>query len=212
MSHVSFFMRLLAGLALAAALSACTADHKWAEDAAVAQARYVDPSPPSITLFTSINSRNNSGAHSGLLINADERVLYDPAGEFANSVNPTPVERADMLYGITPGVLAGYVSFQGTAPFKLTMQTVYVTPEVAALVKERAIALGSANKATCAVSIASILRGVPGFESLPQTYFPKTLSRGFAQLPGVQTKVATSLDGPNRGALPGAPALVGPGL
>lgn len=207
MLRAQVFLRFVLGLVLVAGLSACTADKKWASDEAVARARYVDPNPPSITLFTSINTRNKSGAHAGLLINADERVLYDPAGEFGNSVNPEPVERADLLYGITPGTLASYVNYQGTAPFQVTMQTVYVTPEVAQLVKERAIAHGAANKAACTIAIATILRDVPGFESLPQTYFPKAMSRGFAELPGVQTRVVTSLDGPLRAYLPGSPIL-----
>ena len=207
MSRVWFFSRLLTGLFLALALSACTADKKWADDEAVARARYVDPNPPSITLFTSINTRNKTGAHAGLLINADERVLYDPAGEFANSVAPAPPERADMLYGFTPGMLASYVNFQGSAPFEVTMQTIYVTPEVAALVKQRAIAHGAANKAACTIAIASILSEVPGFEGLPTTYFPKAMSRAFAELPGVQTQVVTSLDGPRRAFLPGSPVL-----
>ena len=205
MSRAWLLLRLLAGLVLAVALSACTADKKWADDEAVTRARYVDPNPPSITLFTSINTRNKSGAHAGLLINADERVLYDPAGEFANSVSPVPVERADLLYGITPGVLTSYVNFQGSAPFQVTVQTVYVTPEVAALVKQRAIEHGAANKAACTIAIATILEGVPGFEGLPKTYFPKAMSRGFAELPGVQTQIVTSLDGPRRAWLPGSP-------
>ena len=112
-------LRLVAGLLALIVLTACTADHKWASDADVARARYVDPGQPSITLFTSINTRNQSGAHAGLLINADERVLYDPAGEFGNDIEPLPVEREDLIYGFSPGMLAGYVDYQGTAPFQL---------------------------------------------------------------------------------------------
>lgn len=192
---------VLASLLAVFVLSACTADHKWASDADVARAQYVDPNQPSITLLTSINTRNQAGAHAGLMINGAERVLYDPAGSWAH---PTAPERKDLLYGMTPTMLSFYVDYQGTAPFQLVEQTIYVTPEVAEQVKRAAIAYGSAEKAACTRAIGVVLSGVPGFESLPSTYFPKAMSRAFAKLPGVQTQIVTSLDGDLRRTLPSA--------
>ena len=187
-------------------LTACTAQHKWASDADVARARYDDPNAPSITLFTSINTRNKSGAHAGLMINtATERVIYDPAGEFGNDIKPAVVERDDLIYGMTPGMLGAYVDYQGTAPFQVVQQTIYVTPEVAARVKANAIAHGPANKAACTIAISEVLAGVPGFESLPRTYFPKAMMRAFATLPGVQSQTLTSESGNLRFSLPGSP-------
>lgn len=200
-------LRVLVSLLALFVLSACTSDHKWASDAEVARAHYVDPGRPSVTLFVSINTRNQSGAHAGLLINADERVLYDPAGEFGNDIKPAPVERADLIYGMTSGMLAGYVNYQGSAPFQVVAQTIYVTPEVAAQVKAAAIAHGSANKAACTIAIAEVLSGVPGFEGLPTTYFPKAMMRAFGNLPGVQTQILTSESGDLRFTLPGASAV-----
>ena len=199
-------LRVLAGLLAVAVLSACTADHKWASDADVARAHYVDPNPPSITLFTSINTRNQTGAHAGLLINAaDERVLFDPAGEFGNDVQPAPAEREDLIYGMTPGMLVAYVNYQGNAPFQVVQQTIYVTPEIAARVKAAAIAQGAANKAACTIAISEVLAGVPGFEGLPRTYYPKAMMRAFAKLPGVQSQTLTSASGNLRFNLPGSP-------
>ena len=200
-------IRLLTGLLALLTLVACTADHKWASDAEVARARYVDPNPASITLFTSINTRTNSGAHSALLINGTERVLYDPAGSWEQPLAP---EREDMRYGMTPQVLANYADFQGTAPFKLIEQTIFVTPEVAEMVKQNAIAHGAANKAACTNAIGQIMRPVPGFESLPSTLFPKQMSAAFGLLPGVQTRTVTSLDGDLRLTVPGT-TLAGTG-
>ena len=57
--------RAFLALALPAALAACGADHKWASDAAVRQARYVANEPPSITLFTVIGIPRGEGGHSG---------------------------------------------------------------------------------------------------------------------------------------------------
>lgn len=194
-------LRVLASLLAVFVLSACTADNKWASDADVARAHYVDPNPPSITLFTSINTRNQTGAHAGLMINGSERVLYDPAGSWEH---PTAPERKDLLYGMTPTMLSFYVDYQGTAPFQLVEQTIYVTPEVAEQAIRAAKAHGAANKAACTIAIGAVLSGVPGFEGLPSTYFPKAMSRAFAKLPGVQTQIVTSLDGDLRRTLPSA--------
>ena len=194
-------IRLLTGLLALLSLVACTADHKWASDAEVARAHYVDPNPPSITLFTSINTRTTSGVHSALLINGTERVLYDPAGSWEQPAAP---EREDMRYGMTPQMLANYADFQGTAPFQLIEQTILVTPEVAEMVKQNAIAHGSANKAACTNAIGQILRPVPGFQGLPGTLFPKQMSIAFGKLPGVQTRTITNQDGDLRLTVPGA--------
>jgi hypothetical protein len=171
-----------------------------ASDAEVARARYVDPNPASITLFTSFNTRTKAGVHSALLINGSERVLYDPAGSWAQPAAP---ERADLHYGMTPQFLALYTDFQGTAPFEVLQQTVFVTPEVADLVIQRSIEHGAANKAACTNAIGQILRPVPGFESLPATLFPKKMSKAFGSLPGVQSRTVSSVDGDLRLTVPG---------
>ena len=201
-------LRMLAGILALFLVMGCTADNKWASDADVARARYVDPNTPSVTLFTSINTRNKTGAHAGLMINGSERVLYDPAGSWAHPAAP---EREDMIYGMTPTMLSFYVDYQGTAPFQLVQQTIYVTPEVAEQVKQAAISYGAANKAECTKAIGIILRSVPGFETLPTTWYPKAMSRGFATLPGVATQIVTSLDGDLRRTLPGTALRALPG-
>mgnify|MGYP001296984649 CR=1 FL=1 len=72
--------RLLMCLAVTSALSACGgAEPRWSPDEAVSAARYVHAGPPAITLFTVVNNRSGSGAHSGLLINGSQRVIFDPA-------------------------------------------------------------------------------------------------------------------------------------
>ena len=90
-------------------------------------------------------------------------------------------------------------------------QTIYVTPEVAAQVKAAVIAHGAANKAACTIAISEVLSGVPGFEGLPRTYFPKAMMRAFADLPGVQTRTLSSESGDLRFTLPGPPLGTQPG-
>ena len=175
--------RLLALVAVVF-LTACGADHKWASDAEVANARYVEGPPATITLITSINGRSGSGAHSALLINGSERVLYDPAGSWELTNGGAP-ERADLHYGMTPGALSSYMKFQSDGVFHVIAQTVIVSQSVADQAIAAAVAQGAAPKADCSNSISSILHKVPGFEAVPGTFFPKGLSRGMANVPGV---------------------------
>ncbi len=185
--------RLLAFLAVVF-LSACGADHKWATDAEVANARYVQGPPASITLITSINGRSGSGAHSALLINGSERVLYDPAGSWELLDGGAP-ERADLHYGMTPGALASYLKFQSDGVFHVVLQTVEVSQSVADDAIAAAIAQGSTPKAACSNSISTILHKVPGFEKVPGSFFPKALSHGMAQVPGVREETMEDISG-----------------
>ena len=74
-------------------LSACAAESVYAPQQAVDAARYAAPAPTSITLFTVINNRSGAGAHSGLLINASQQVMFDPAGTWHH---PRIPERNDV--------------------------------------------------------------------------------------------------------------------
>jgi hypothetical protein len=164
---------VFAALALPVALAACGAERTWAPDDAVARAAYRHDSPPSLTLVTVLATRDGSGAHSALVVNApSQRVLFDPAGSFQTDILP---ERNDVIYGITPAALDVYVDYHARVTFDVVLQEVAVPPEVA----ERALMLvqahGPAPKATCANAISGILGDLPGFEDTPRTWFPRRL-------------------------------------
>lgn len=176
-------------------LTACgAAEPKWAPDADVARATYVHDGPPSITLFTVTSTTNGSGAHSGLLINGSQRVMFDPAGTW---MHPGLPERNDVHFGLTPKMVNFYIDYHARETFDVHEQTVIVSPQVAELVMQRAMGYGAVPKANCARSISSILSDVPGFESLPTTYFPNKLMRAFAKLPGVTQRTITDTDADN---------------
>lgn len=172
-------------------LAACAAESVFAPQAAVTAARYVHDGPTSITLYTVINNRNGSGAHSGLLINASQRVMFDPAGTFQH---PRVPERNDVHYGMTPRLVNFYIDYHARETFRVIEQTVVVSPGVAELVKQRAEAYGAVPKAQCSNSITSILGGVPGFESIGSTWYPAKLSDQFGRLPGVTSRTITDDD------------------
>lgn len=175
-------------------LTACgggTSSAPYAPDTAVQAARYVHDGPSSVTLFTVINNQTGSGAHSGLLINGSERVLFDPAGSF---YHPRLPERNDMHHGMSDRMVAFYIDYHARVTYRVVEQTVIVPPGVAELVLARAKARGAVAKAQCANSISGILRDVPGFEGLRSSFFPVKLSESFAELPGVTSRVITDDD------------------
>jgi hypothetical protein len=180
-------------LILSLTLSACgmSAEPTWAPDDKIAAARYVHDGPTSLTLFTVINNRSQEGAHAGLMINGSERILFDPAGTWRHPAVP---ERNDVHYGITEKIKAFYIDYHARETFRVVEQTVVVPPEVAEMVATRAKAYGAVPKAQCARSISSVLQGVPGFESIGGTWFPKALMRDFAALPGVTERTITDTD------------------
>lgn len=177
----------------ALALSACGAVSEYASDAEVAQARFVAEAPPSITLFTVLSTRNGSGAHSGLLINGSERVMFDPAGTWQH---PRLPERNDLHYGMTDKMIAYYIDYHARETFNVLEQSIPVTPEQAEIAIARARAHGAVPKAHCARSLSSILSGVPGFASIDTTWSPKRLSADFAAL-GASSKLITDDDDDN---------------
>lgn len=170
-----------AALVAAFALGGCTAERVWAPDDVVARAVYDHPGPASITIYTMVNTETGGGAHTSMMVNASQRVIFDPAGSFSHPAIP---ERNDVLFGITPRVLDVYRDFYARESYFMIEQSVTVSPEVA----EQALALvqahGAVPEALCTQATTSVLSRLPGFEAVRPALFPKSLSRSFAELPG----------------------------
>jgi hypothetical protein len=186
--------RILLCLALVLSLAACGAEPEWATDAEVSRAVYVHDSPASITLFTVLNNRSNEGAHSGLLINGSQRVMFDPAGTWHH---PDLPERNDLHFGMNDKALAFYIDYHARETFRVVEQTVFVTPAQADAAIRLAMSYGAVPKAQCTRSISSILQGVPGFEDTPGTWYPAKLMKAFGKRPGVIERTITDTDADN---------------
>lgn len=180
--RVALRAALLAGCV---ALAGCAAQKKPNADAAtLAAATHVHNGPPALTLFTMVNNRTGAGGHTSLMINASERVIFDPAGSFYADVVP---ERNDVLYGITPSVVLAYRGAHARSTHHVVMQRLEVTPAQAQRAYELAVSNGRVPGAYCANSTASILRQLPGFEDMKVTFYPVKLSEQFGAKPGVVT-------------------------
>ncbi len=171
-------LRALAVLA-ALTLTACgSAENIYADDAAVAQARYSSSEPPSITLFTVITKRSGAGAHSALMVEGSESVLFDPAGSFKLRMMP---ERGDVLFGATPRAMAAYVDYHARETHFVRSQKLYLPPQTVEQILAAVKSNGAVPKAHCANSISRLLGQVSGFEDIATTYFPKALESAFDQ-------------------------------
>ncbi|ABD56809.1 hypothetical protein Jann_3892 [Jannaschia sp. CCS1] len=189
-------LRTLAAGLVVLSLAGCMGEEVWAPDDAVARATFVPPGPPTVTLITSINTANNSGAHSALLIDGAQRLLFDPAGSWHN---PGVPERNDVLFGMSPGYLDLYMAFQSNGVFEVRTQTIEVSPAVAQQLSQAVQSYGAVGPAYCSRSITEILGATPGFTSIQRTFYPINTMGQFAQLPGVQqsTIIGTTGDEEN---------------
>jgi len=160
-----------------------------------ARAAYAHDGPPALTLYTMVNNRSQAGAHTSLMVNGAQRVIFDPSGSVRFSAAP---EIDDVLYGITPVLEEAYASAHARAEYHVRIQRV----EVPRAVADRALALVQANgpvpASLCTSATAGILRQLPGFDSLPVTLFPNGLADSFALLPGVAERRVYEDDGPDK--------------
>ena len=166
-------------------LAACSGEQVWAPDAEVEAVAFRPDGPPTVTLMTMINGRSGGGGHSALMIDGNQRVIFDPAGSWHNPQIP---ERNDVLYGMHPAAMDLYVDFYTRDPYHLVLQEIEVTPEIANYLIQQVENHGAVPRAQCSLSVSRILSGTPGFEVMNANWFPERTMRQFGDIPGVQTQ------------------------
>lgn len=187
-------VRLCVALAAVGYLAACEINEDSGVDLNVADVAYVHDGPKRLTLYTMVSNDTGAGAHTSLLINGSQRVAWDPAGSFrADSI----VSRGDVVYGMSPGMVDFYTRFHARETYHVIIQELDVSPEVAEIALRRAQAMGAQPQATCALSTAELLRGVPGFEDMPSSYYPLKLKEAFARK-GPVTRELFEYDGDDK--------------
>lgn len=167
------------------ALAGCASNSNNASTAQIAAVSYRQAGPATISLYTMVSNRTGAGGHSALLINASERVFFDPAGSFYLDIVP---ERNDVLYGITPRIEQAYRSAHARSTYHVMIQTVEVSPAVAEQALRLAQQAGPVSAMFCTSSTSQLLSQLPGFEGVGSTFYPVKLADKFARLPGVSTE------------------------
>jgi len=175
---------MIAGLAAVALLAGCAADTGGDDTIEQIAAAAYDAPGTSITLFTMVNNRTGAGGHSSLMVNGSQQVIFDPAGSFRD---PRVAERADVLYGITPGWVQAYKSAHARESHHVVTQEINVTPEQAEKLLQLVQANGAVPGAYCANATSGILAQVDGFTGIKQTFYPVKLMEQIALLPDVKT-------------------------
>lgn len=167
------------------ALASCSAQPVWAPDDIVNRSIYRTTGPRSLTLYTMRNVGSGNGAHTALLVDASQRVMFDPAGSFTHPLIP---ERNDVLFGMTEAIEQYYVSYHARETFYVIGQKVTVSPQVAEMAMQFVMSNGAVAQANCTRATSAILRRLPGFEDIGSTWFPNNLQDKFAEIPGVITQ------------------------
>lgn len=188
-------LRPFLALVALAVLSGCEI-YQPASYAEIERARYVSAEPASMTLMSMVNNQTGRSAHSGLLINGSEQVLYDPAGTFTH---PDLPRRGDIHYGMTPRYVDYYERYHARFDYHVEAQQVPITRAQADQLIANAQAQGQSMKMTCALDVADVLQPLPAFREAPKSFFPEALRHYFDSLPGVEdTYVYESDVGKNR--------------
>lgn len=191
--------RLLLAILVMAGLSACAPTPEPSQsmpDAEIAAKVYRHDGPPALTLFTMVNNSSGSGAHTSLMVNGSQRVIFDPAGSFRH---PRIATRNDTVFGITPVMEDTYTRFHARETFHVIVQRVEVSPETAEHILRRVLASGPVPRAQCALSTSELLRDAPGLNgAIRPTWFPNNLAAQFGELPGATTQRLYEYDDADR--------------
>jgi hypothetical protein len=179
-------MRLCAGMTVAGSLAGCAEKAEWASASQIASHTYRSNGPASLALVTNVSNRTNRGAHTALIIDGPERVVYNPAGTWRHPDSP---ERGDVHYNFSPEMEKWFIDYHARETYRVMIQRVEVPDEVAAMAYQRAINYGAVGPSRCTIASTRILHGLPGFENYPAVLFPDKAVRNFQKIPGVRTVV-----------------------
>lgn len=176
------FLRLQA-FVLFGILSACgQAEPVWSTDERVEAARFVSSEAPYVSLMTMVRKSDDFGAHSALIVNGSEVVLFDPAGTFKHPQMP---ERNDVFFGVTPGIKSIYEKYHARQSTYVIEQKLPISRDLADKLIVRILAQGASAKMYCGVATSDILRDFEVFASVPKSFYPTKLMDGFGAIPEV---------------------------
>ena len=117
------------------------------------------------------------------MINASERVIFDPAGSWHHPQMP---ERNDVLYGATPALEAYFTSYHARETYYVISQKILVPAAVAEHALTLSKTAGPVRQSLCTRATSTLLSKLSGFESISPVFFPEKLEEKFSKLPNVE--------------------------
>ncbi len=147
--------------------------------------RYRSDGPPSLTLYTNVRIQTGKGAHTALVIDGPERVVFNPAGTWHH---PKAPRINDVHYGFTEPMEAWFVDYHARETYYVRQQKLQVPMETAAEALRLAEGVGPVMPSFCTIRTTDVLAPLGYFQGFPKTFFPDVASRAFAGYPGVVTK------------------------
>ena len=195
--RVSTLSRRAVLLGAPALLAACSTKPVVFDDEATVRAvAYTHPGPKYLAVMTSYNVGTDNGAHTALIINASQRVIFDPAGDFKHSRIP---EQHDVLYGGTPAMVRGFVDCHTRQTFWTSVHTKTVSAQSAERAFAMARSMGPQPDGACTTSTSSILEKLPEFQGyVKRVFFPNKLADLLDNVPGIERENFYQDDDPDK--------------
>lgn len=106
-----------------------------------------------------INNGSGTGAHTSLMINASQRVIFDPAGTVRHARLP---EKDDVLFGVTPAIEDFYVRAHARKTHHVVIQTLEVPPDVAELALQKVLRMVRSTRRNAVFGRRKFWRRCPG--------------------------------------------------
>ncbi|MCM2561556.1 hypothetical protein M8756_05395 [Lutimaribacter sp. EGI FJ00015] len=176
---------ILVALFCAVTLAGCTVKPEIPRSPeTIQQAQYRHDGPPALTLFTMKSNTTGAGAHTALMVNGSQRVIFDPAGSFRNEAI---IRSGDVVYGVTPQLLDVYTRFHARETYHVQVQWLEVSAELAEAILRDVRAAGRQPDARCAASVSEILSRYEQL-GIQSTWYPNKLARDFGEIGGVTTR------------------------
>jgi hypothetical protein len=182
--------RTIAVITLFGFVSAC-AEHIRTDPTVVAARTYKSEEPPYVEVVTMVNKENERGAHSALIINASERVIWDPAGTFQHA---ELAEVEDVHHGATDRLVSYYKRYHARFSHYVHVQRLDLDPATAERMLQSARNHGAVPKMFCTMSTAQVLKAAPQFRNVPESMFPERLRQAVAEVPGIQDSYVDEQD------------------
>ena len=109
-------------------------------DLALQNAAFRQAGSATLNLMTMVINGSWVGAHTSLMINASQRVIFDPAGTVRHARLP---QKADVLFGVTPAIEDFYIRAHARKTHHVVIQKLDVPPEVVEMALQKALSHGA---------------------------------------------------------------------